>query len=121
MANLYDRLGGELFVDTAVDLFYRNVRADSRVSRFFETVDIEGQATKLKAFLTWVYCGPNVYTGKELRDAHKHLVAKGLNDSHFDAVVENLSKTLRELGAAERDVQEVAVLADSVRDDVLGR
>jgi len=121
MATLYERLGGEPTVDAAVTLFYRNVLADSRVSRFFETVDIERQAKRLKEFLTWVLCGPNVYTGKGMREAHAHLVARGLNETHFNAVIEDLSKTFRELGVAEVDIQEIAGLADSVRDDVLGR
>jgi hemoglobin len=68
-----------------------------------------------------VFGGPNSYTGKDMREGHKHLVAKGLNDSHVDAVLENLSTTLRQLGAGEKDVQEVVALANSVRDDVLNR
>jgi hemoglobin len=40
---------------------------------------------------------------------------------HVDAVVENLSSTLRQLGVAEKDVLEVAALANSVRNDVLNR
>jgi hemoglobin len=38
-----------------------------------------------------------------------------------DAFIEHVSTTLRELGVTERDILEVAALADSVRDDVLGR
>ena len=34
--------------------------------------------------------GPNAYTGLDMRKAHAALVAKGLNDAHFDAVVELL-------------------------------
>ena len=65
--------------------------------------------------------GPNKYTGKDMREAHKRLVAKGLNDMHVDAVIENLSGTLRQLGVGEKDVLEVAALANSVRNDVLNR
>ncbi len=121
MATLYERLGGEPTVNAAVDLFYKKVLADDRVSSFFETVDMERQATKLKSFLVWVFCGPNSYTGGDMRQAHKHLVARGLNESHFDAVVEDLSSALRQLGVGERDIQEIVVLANSVRDDVLNR
>ncbi len=121
MSTLYDRLGGEKAVNAAVDIFYRRVLADGRIARFFDTVDMEDQAAKQKAFLTMVFGGPNNYTGKDMRDAHKHLVAKGLNDSHVDAVLENLARTLRELGVSESEVQEIAKLADSVRSDVLNR
>jgi len=68
-----------------------------------------------------VFGGPNSYTGKDMRAAHKHLVAKGLNDSHVDAVIEDLGATLKELGVSDADIKEVAALANSVRDDVLDR
>ncbi|MGJ0509030.1 MAG: hypothetical protein ACR652_18295 [Methylocystis sp.] len=42
-----------------------------------------------------------------------------MNDSHVDAVIEDLSRTLRQLGVAEKEVQEAAALANSVRSDVL--
>ncbi len=65
--------------------------------------------------------GPNNYSGADMRKAHKHLVGNGLNDMHVDAVIENLNSTLRELGVPEKEVAEVAALADSVRNDVLNR
>jgi hemoglobin len=121
MSTLYERLGGAPAVDAAVDVFYRKVLADARINRFFETVDMEKQAAKQKAFLTMVFGGPNSYTGKDMREGHKHLVAKGLNDSHVDAVLEDLGATLKELGVSDADIKEVAALANSVRDDVLNR
>ncbi len=44
MTSLYERLGGEPAVNAAVDIFYRKVLADTRISRFFETADMEKQA-----------------------------------------------------------------------------
>jgi len=121
MATLYERLGGEAAVNTAVDIFYRKVLADDRINEFFEDVDMEAQAAKQKSFLTMVFGGPNNYTGKDMREGHKHLVERGLNDSHVDAVIENLGETLKELGVNDADIQEVADIANSVRDDVLNR
>lgn len=119
MATLYERLGGAAAVDAAVDIFYRKVLMDDRISEYFEGVDMEKQAQKQKAFLTMVFGGPNKYTGKDLREGHKHLV--GLNDTHLDAVIENLGATLKELGVADSDIEEIAGIANSVRDDVLNR
>ncbi len=121
MASLYERLGGSQSVDKAVDIFYRKVIMDDRVSSFFDGIDMLEQAQKQKAFLTVVMGGPNVYTGKDMREGHKHLVARGLNDSHVDAIIELLSATLTELGVGEAEVKEVADLANSVRSDVLNR
>jgi len=119
--SLFNRLGGQEAVDAAVDIFYRKVLADDRVNYFFEGVDMDKQIVKQKGFLTMVFGGPNNYTGKDMREGHKHLIEKGLNDSHVDAIIELLGSTLTELGVADADIQEVASIANSVRDDVLDR
>jgi hemoglobin len=121
MTSLYERLGGAPALDAVVDLFYGKVLADSRISMFFEHVEMKRQANKQKAFLAMVTGGPTGYTGKHMREGHAHLVARGLNDSHVDAVIENLAATLREVGVSEADIGEVGAVANSVRDDVLGR
>jgi len=121
MSSLYEKLGGAPALDAAVDIFYRKVLSDDRINRFFDDVDMDRQAAKQKAFLTMVTGGPANYTGKDMRAAHAHLVVKGLDDSHFDAVVENLAGTLKELGVSDGDIADVGALANSVRDDVLGR
>ncbi|MCA0201873.1 MAG: group 1 truncated hemoglobin [Proteobacteria bacterium] len=119
--SLFDRLGGTNAVNAAVDIFYRKVLSDDRIAHFFDNVDMDGQVAKQKAFLTMAFGGPNSYTGLDMRKGHKHLVARGLNDSHVDAVVELLGATLKELGVSDSDIAEVAKIANSVRDDVLDR
>ena len=103
------------------DIFYRKVLADDRISSFFDGVDMEKQAAKQKAFLTMAFGGPNNYTGEDMRRGHAHLVERGLNDSHFDAVVENLGGTLAELGVSDDLIGEVAAIAETTRNDVLGK
>lgn len=119
--SLFDRIGGEAAMDAAVDLFYRKVLADDRINSFFEGTDMVRQRAKQKAFLTMALGGPNSYTGKDMREGHAHLVAKGLNDSHFDAVMENLGATLTELGVPADLIGEAAAIAESTRNDVLGK
>jgi len=118
---LFEQLGGEGAVNAAVDIFYRKVLADDRINRFFEGVDMDKQAAKQKAFLTMAFGGPHNYTGKDMREGHAHLVKDGLNDSHFDAVVENLGATLKELGVADDLIGQVAAVAETTRNDVLGK
>ncbi len=119
--SVYDRIGGEAAVNAAVDIFYRKVLADERINSFFEGVDMEKQASKQKAFLTMALGGPNNYTGEDMRKGHAHLVARGLNDSHFDAVMENLGATLQELNVPADLIAEAAAIAESTRNDVLGK
>lgn len=119
--SLYERLGGQPAVNTAVDMFYRKILTDQRVNHFFDGIDMEQQIIKQKGFLTMVFGGPNHYTGKGMRDGHRHLVKMGLNDSHVDIIIEHLGTTLIELGVSDKDIQEVAAIANSVRSDVLDR
>lgn len=119
--SLYDRLGGEAAVNAAVDIFYRKVLADDRINGFFEGIDMDKQAAKQKAFLTMAFGGPHNYTGDDMRKGHAHLVERGLNDSHFDAVMENLGATLQELNVPGDLIAEAAAIAESTRNDVLGK
>lgn len=119
--SLFEQLGGAAAVDAAVDIFYRKVLSDDRINGFFDGVDMDKQAAKQKAFLTMAFGGPHNYTGLDMRRGHAHLVERGLNDSHVDAVIENLGATLKELGVADELIARVAAIAESTRNDVLGR
>jgi hemoglobin len=119
--SLYEQLGGEAAVDAAVDVFYRKVLSDDRVSSFFDDIDMDQQIAKQKAFLTMVFGGPVAYSGKDMRNGHARLLAKGLNDSHVNAVIELLGESLREVGAPEHLIAKVASIAESARADVLNR
>lgn len=118
---LYEQLGGEAAVNAAVDIFYRKVLSDHRINRFFDNTDMEQQAAKQKAFLTMAFGGPNNYNGTDMRNAHARLVKMGLDNSHFDAVMEHLSGTLQELNVPQELIAQVAAIAESTRNDVLGR
>lgn len=121
-ATLFDTLGGAAAIDAAVDVFYRRVLADSYVKRFFEGVDMDKQAAKQKSFLTLAFGGPHNYTGKDMREGHKHLVKMGLNDSHFDHILVHLRSTLAELGVNDEGlIGQVIAIAESTRNDVLDR
>jgi len=82
---------------------------------------MEKQAAKQKAFLTMAFGGPHSYTGEDMRKGHAHLLKMGLDDSHFDAVVENLGATLEELNVPQELIAEVVVICETTRNDVLGR
>lgn len=116
--SLFEKLGGAAAVDAAVDIFYRKVLSDDRISHFFDTIDMAAQHTKQKAFLTMAFGGPNHYTGKEMREAHKHM---NLTEEHFNAVAEHLVATLQELGVRPKEIDSVVSIAVSVKDDVLNQ
>lgn len=119
--SLYEQIGGAAAVEAAVDIFYRKVLADESISHFFDNIDMDRQIAKQKSFLTMAFGGPVAYTGRDMRAAHAHLVAAGLNDEHFDAVVGHLGETLQELNVPAELIARIGAIAESVRADVLGR
>jgi len=119
--SLYNRLGGEAAVNAAVDIFYRKVLNDHRINRFFDNSDMDKQIAKQRAFLTMAFGGPNNYSGKDMRSAHSRLVDMGLDASHFDAVMGHLGDTLKELNVPQELIAEAAAIAESTRNDVLGK
>ncbi|GHG79945.1 group 1 truncated hemoglobin [Comamonas sp. JC664] len=119
--SVYEQLGGAPAMAAAVEVFYRKVLADERISHFFEDVDMERQSAKQKAFLTLVTGGPVHYSGRDMRAGHAPLVRRGLNDTHFDAVAGHLKETLEELGVPAPLVAKVLAIAESTRADVLNR
>lgn len=118
---LYERLGGEPAVNAAVDIFYRKVIADARINYFFFGVNISEQAAKQKAFLSMAFGGPHEYTGRDMRRSHAKLVGMGMNDRHFDIVLDHLRSTLKQLDAPENLIQEVIDICESTREDVMNR
>ena len=118
--SLYDRLGGEDAIDAAVDLFYDKVLDDSHLQHFFEHADMDRLRSMQKSFMTMAFGGPEEYSGADLRTAHEHFVAKGLDDTHFDAVAGHLRATLQELEVPEDLIIDVLTVVETTRNDVLG-
>lgn len=116
MTKLFEKLGGQGAVDAAVDIFYRKVLSDDTISHFFDTVDMDKQIAKQKSFLTMAFGGPNNYTGKDMREGHKHL---NLTEEHFQAVAGHLQSTLQELKVTDDLIGEVMDIVASTHDDVL--
>lgn len=121
MQTLYERIGGEAAIMAAVDLFYKKVLADDVTRPFFADLDVDTQIKKQIAFMAWAFGGPDEYKGRELRGAHAKLVARGLSETHFTAVVGHLESTLRELGVAPELIREALKIVGSVKADVLGQ
>ncbi len=118
---LFEEIGGQAAVDAAVELFYRKVLEDYRINRFFSKTNMEEQIAKQKAFFTMAFGGPNNYTGADMRNAHARLVKMGLDNSHFDAVMEHLGATLVELNVPAELIAKAAAIAEGARNDVLGK
>jgi hemoglobin len=116
--SLYHRLGGKAAVEAAVDKFYVKVLADKRINHFFEDINMATQHRKQKAFLSAAFGSPVAWKGKDMRRAHEDMT---LTEVHFNAVAENLQKTLEEMKVPQPLISEVMTIAASTKDAVLNR
>lgn len=120
-SSLYERLGGEAAIMSAVDLFYEKVLQDPLLASFFQSMDMRTQGRKLVGFMAWAFGGPDSYKGRDLAAAHAPLLQRGLGDAHFDEIAQHLQATLRELGISEPLQAEVIQCIAATRGQVLGR
>ena len=117
--SLYQKLGGAPAIDAAVEAFYVKVLADNRIKHFFDDINMTKQRKKQKEFLSFALGGPLPWTGKDMRKAHANL--QGLNETHFNAVAENLQQTLVDLKIKPERIAQVMAIAASTKNDVLNR
>ncbi len=121
VTTVFDQIGGQASVDAAVEVFYDKVLQDDRINGFFADVDMDSQKLKMKLFLTRLLSGQTGGADGYMRQSHKHLVARGLNESHFGAVAGHLQATLEELSVPEALVAQIMAVAAGLQDAVLNR
>ncbi len=120
--SLFEKLGGSAAVDAAVERLYVRILLDPKLAPFFVQTDITELKKHQLSFLTMAFGGPTNFEGKDLTEAHTHLVKKqGLSDHHFDAVAGHLKDTLTEMNVPEELVGEVMSIVEGTRAAVLGR
>jgi hemoglobin len=102
---LYERIGGEPAIRTAVDLFYERVLADPLLVDFFAGISLGRLKAHQFSFLSQALGGPRQYSGASMQDAHRRLA---IEQRHFDAVAGHLVEALRGLSVPEEIVVEVA-------------
>lgn len=118
--SLYERLGGEPAITKVVGDFVTNVIADPKIKerhkKHFQTGDVATLKRKLIDQIGEATGGPQKYTGKNMKDAHK-----GLEITHadFDALVGDLVKALDENKVAKPDQDELLKMLGGMRGDVV--
>lgn len=113
---LYERLGGKPAIQAVVDDFVGNVAADSRINGFFANTNIP----HLKKMLVDQICeasgGPCKYTGKSMKQAHAGM---GITEAHFNALVEDLVKSLNKFNVPEREQKELLGALAAMKGDIV--
>lgn len=121
VAALIDDLGGTPAIKAALDAFYGKVLIDDELSGFFDGVDIPSLKVTQTAFFTNALGGEAEYSGRSLRDAHARLTDMGLDDGLFDRFVGHFEAVLQEFGVPDDKLEQVLVVVQGARNEVLGR
>lgn len=115
-ATLYVRLGGGEALRAVVGSFLQNVAADARINFLFAMSDLEALQPRLVEFFCAAAGGPCVYGGRDMRTAHADLP---IGPQHFDALVEDLVKTLDQFKVPEPEKRELLAMLGPMRGDIV--
>jgi hemoglobin len=114
--SIYEQLGQEVGIRTAVDDFYRRVVADPQLTGYFDDVDMTALRAHQTKLLVQVTGGPVEYSGRDLATAHEGL---GISRRDFDRVVGHLAATLTDLGVAQDTIDQVGGALTAHRDEIV--
>ena len=115
--SLYERLGGTPAITAVVEEFVARTTTDPRIKdRFFNT-----DATNLKKQLVDFVCmatgGPCKYTGRDMATAHGGME---LVDDEFNALVEDLKKSLDKFKVGPQEQQDLLGALGPMKPDIVG-
>jgi hemoglobin len=116
--SLYDRLGGYGAISAVVDDFVANVAADKRINKFFAKANVPRLKARLVEQLCQASGGPCVYTGADMKTAHAGM---GVRNEDFDALVQDLVKSLNKFKVPKAEQKEIASVLLPMRKDIVTR
>jgi len=115
---LYERLGGLPAITAVVDDFVGNVARDRRINGFFAKTNIP----RLKFLLVQQICqasgGPCIYTGRDMKSTHRGM---GVAGRHFDALVQDLGRTLKKFKVPAQEQKELVAALAPLKKDIVER
>jgi len=119
--SLYDRLGGKTAIVAVVDDFVANCAADARINKFFAaTAADKNRLAAFKNKLVDQICeaagGPCKYTGRDMKTAHAGM---GISNAEFNALVEDLTKSLNKFKVAKAEQDQLLGVLGPMRAQIV--
>ena len=105
-------------ITAIVDDFVANVAADNRINKFFAKTSIADLKRNLVDQICQATGGPCTYTGRDMKTAHKGM---GITDAEFNALVEDLQKSLNKFKVADRERGELLSMLGSLKSQIAGQ
>jgi hemoglobin len=114
--SLYDRLGGQPAIEAVVKDFAGNVLADARINKKFAKSNADRLVKNLTDFVCNATGGPCKYTGQSMKKSHKNM---GVTTGEFNALVEDLVKTLDKFKVPEKEKGELLAALGPLSKDIV--
>jgi hemoglobin len=113
---LYDEIGGQVVLKSAVTVFYNRVTEDAALAQWFGGVDLSTLRAHQRAFLAAALGGPDLFAGRDLSVAHAGM---NITDEAFDAIVAHLLTTLDDLSVERSLIDRVGEQIEQMRVQVV--
>ena len=110
--NIYEELGGQAGVAPLVEDFYRRCIADEVLGAWFGSADIAALTVHLNAYLAVALGGPELYTGRSMRNAHSGL---GVTPEAWDALLARFGEALIAAGVGAELIERVGAKIATLR------
>ncbi len=119
--SLYDRLGGKAAIVAVVDDFVANCAADTRINKYFAvTAADKNRLADFKNKLVDQVCeaagGPCKYKGRDMKSAHAGM---DISNADFNALVEDLTKSLSKFKVAKADQDQLLGILGPMRSQIV--
>jgi len=120
--SLYDRLGGAYAIATVVDAFIEKLLVNDTLNANPAIREARSRVPKagLKFHVTALVCqvtgGPQTYTGRSMKDAHRHL---HITEREWDAMVHDFVEVLDQFKVPKAEQAELLTIVGSTKGDIV--
>jgi hemoglobin len=122
--SLYDRLGGiypiSVVVDTFIDLLLVNdvLNANPAINEARKRVPAAGLKFQVTALVCQQTGGPCKYTGRGMKESHAHL---NISEKEWQVMLADFRRTLNNYGVPAKEQQELVIIVESTKEDIVVR
>ena len=122
--SLYERLGGAYAIATVVDAFIEKLlvndtlNANPAVNAARAHVPKAGLKFHVTALVCQVTGGPQTYTGRSMKDAHRHL---NITEKEWGAMVHDFVEVLDQFKVPKAEQAELLTIVGSTKPDIVVR
>jgi hemoglobin len=122
LPSLYDRLGGVYNIATVVDDFIDRIMTDDRLNKnpavddAHHRVSPPGFKYLVTEMVCWACGGPQQYSGRSMRDAHRQL---GIAEDEWGAFMDDLHRSLTKFQVPPADEQDLVAIVESTKEAIV--